>query len=290
MFNIKNICIIGAGNIGIASAVEISQHEQFYVTLLTSHAKKLNGLFKNIDTISNKETTGKNIVVTDNYQDALKNCDLVIVTVPSFLIKNVVEQVSNFSIKMILFLPGYGGKEFYCKNLIEKGCLISGVDRTPYVARLSDPTTVHSSPKKHIRLAVLKNKASVQLCNLIENLFGIPCSPIQNYLNITFTPSNPILHTSRLFSMFRNATISTHFSRMIKFYAEWNDDSSSVLFKMDEELMQICKAFTKINLSDVIPNSVHYESNTPVLLTKKMKSITSLQNIDSPMKLVIIST
>jgi hypothetical protein len=286
MINIKNICIIGAGNIGVAAAAAISQNNQFNVTLLSSRAKDLSCPLKKIDTDSNTEILGNNIFLTDDYQDALKNCDLVIVTVPSFLIKNVIEQVSDFSIKMILFLPGYGGKEFFCNELQKKGCIIAGLDRAPYVARLSDSYTVKASKKKQIRLAVLKHEVSNELCKFVELLFGIPCTPIHNYLNVSFTPSNPILHTSRLYSMFKDASISTVFPRMIKFYAEWNDDSSSLLFKMDEELMQICKAFPKINLTDVIPNSVHYDSSTPELLTKKMRSISSLKNIDSPMKLM----
>ena len=186
---------------------------------------------------------------------------------------------------MILFLPGYGGKEFFCQKLKKKGCIIAGLDRSPYVARLSDKNTVKASSKKGIRLATLNKSVPIDLCLFIEKLFNIPCTPLKNYLTVTFTPSNPILHTSRLYSLFKDSNVEMKFQRMVKFYAEWNDFSSEILFNMDNELLNICKSLSEIDLSGVIPNSIHYESSTPELLTKKIKSINSLANIDSPMKL-----
>ena len=50
----------------------------------------------------------------------------------------------------------------------------------------------------------LFNRASIpsaraeECCRLIEGIYGIPCRPIPNFLNLTMTPSNPILHTARL--------------------------------------------------------------------------------------------
>ncbi len=285
MFNIKNICIIGAGNIGIAAAVDISQNESYSVTLLSSHANNLSNIFTKIDPLNDEKIVSKKINVTDDYNIALSNSDLVIVAIPSFLIKDVLSRVAEYkNIKMILFLPGYGGgKEFYCNRLRERGCLIAGVDRSPYVARLIDKYTVKASTKQHIRIAVLKNKPTEELCKFIESLFAVPCGVISNYLAVTFTPSNPILHTSRLYSLFKDADFDTCFSRMIKFYSEWDDFASKILFEMDEELKKLCNSFPNIDLSDVILNSVYYESETPQLLTKKITSIQSLSSIDAPM-------
>lgn len=278
-----NICIVGAGNVGLSAAVDISQNEAYSVCLLTSKANLLSDktLYKH-DTDKDITLTGNKIIITSDYDFALSSAEIVLITLPTFLIKSFIEKLESYNPKLILFIPGYGGKEFFCNNLLQKGVIISGLDRSPYVARLTDINHVNASAKRSIRVGALGHKND-NIAELIESLFSIPCSQVKNYLTVTFTPSNPILHTSRLCSLFHEATFETEFTRMIKFYAEWNNSSSELLLKMDNELMNICKAFSGIDLSGVIPSSQHYESKTPLELTNKISSIVSLHNIDSPM-------
>ena len=284
MEEIKNISIIGAGNIGVAIAVDLSLNENHSITILTSRAKNLNKSFIRIDSDTNETIIGKNIKVTDDYSEALQDCDLLLITVPSFLIKNVMEQVQNYSPKRILFVPGYGGKEFFCKKLIEKGCIIAGFERVSHIARLTEPTIVRASKKKELYLACLNKSHTLQMCKEIEKLFKIQCKPVNNYLTVTLTPSNPILHTARLYSMFKDCDFSTPLERQIQFYSEWTDDSSRLLFEMDNELQQICISFSEIDLSGVKSLPIHYESPNITALTKKISSIPSFQGILSPLK------
>jgi len=278
-----HICIVGAGNVGLSATVDISQNPAYSVSLLTSKADLFteNKLYKH-DIDKNITLTGDNINITNDYDQALSSAEIVLITLPTFLIKSFISKLESYNPKIILFIPGYGGKEYFCHKLLQRGVIISGLDRSPYVARLTDINHVNASAKKSIRVGCLGHKDS-NISELIENLFSIPCSQVNNYLTVTFTPSNPILHTSRLCSLFSEATFETEFSRMIKFYAEWNNSSSELLLKMDNELMNICKAFSGIDLSGVIPSSQHYESKTPIELTNKISNIVSLHNIDSPM-------
>ena len=39
------------------------------------------------------------------------------------------------------------------------------------------------------------NSETEECCKIVEGLLDIKTSPLPNYLNITLTPSNPILHT-----------------------------------------------------------------------------------------------
>ena len=116
----------------------------------------------------------------------------------------------------------------------------------------------------------------------METLFDMPCETLPNYLCITLTPSNPVLHTSRLYSMFRD------FERPLPanplFYSEWTDAASEVLFALDEEVQSICRALDEVDLRSVLSLKEYYESDTPSALTKKLRSIQSLSRIFSPMK------
>lgn len=52
-----------------------------------------------------------------------------------------------------------------------------------------------------------------------------------------------------LWTIFKGVSKETSFPRMIKFYGEWNDESSEMLLAMDSELRLICRQFENIGLS-----------------------------------------
>lgn len=279
-FSINKICIVGAGNVGVATAVDIYNATHKEVILHTSKADRLKEYFIKIDTDTNEIKKAK-IKVTNDYSISMCNTDLVIITVPTFVIEPILDAISNFNPKIILFIPGFGGKEFFCKNLISKDCVIAGVARSPYICRLKDAQVVFASKKKKLQVATLKKCA--QIDTILFKLFEIPIEKYPNYLLITFTPSNPILHTARLYSMFKNSNFNSRFSHMIKFYGEWTNFSSEILIKMDDELNKIIHMFKNIDLSNYVNLKDYYESYNVEEMTKKITSIKSWQNIDSPM-------
>lgn len=279
--DISNVCVVGGGNTGVALAVDISQRKN--VTLLTSKADCMQRVLEKFDTDTNEIQYGKNIKITANFKEAYKNADMIVVTLPSFCIQKFAEEVSGFNPKIILFIPGFGGKEFYMQEMKNKGCIISGFDRSLYICRLETTVKVKASKKKSIRLACLGSENVKKLSEEIGKIMDVPCKPLKNYLTVTFTPSNPILHTARLYSMFKDADFSTKFPRMIKFYAEWTNESSDLLLNMDNELHKICNAITDFDLSGVIPLSIYYESDTVEKMSKKITTIKSWHEMNSPM-------
>ncbi len=280
--DLKKICIIGGGNVGIAAAIDISQNDEISTILITSKNKILNNkILKLKDSDTNEVREGRNILVTNNY-DELNDADVVIITQPSFCIPELSEKMKDYIPKIILFAPGYGGKELYFRSFVEKGCLVGGFDRSLYIARLSSETEVLASKKKTIRLATMDIQKTELLCFLATVLFGINVIPLKNYLTVAFTPSNPILHTARLYSLFKEINFETCLKSNIKFYADWSDYASELLFKMDKELLAICNALEGLDMSGVIPNSVHYESKSVKELTSKITSIKSWHDIDAP--------
>ena len=275
------MCVVGGGNTGVALAVDISQRKN--VTLLTSKAGCMQSVLEKLDTDTNEIQYGRNIKVTASFQEAYKNADMIVVTLPSFCIKKFAEEINGYNPKIILFIPGFGGKEFYMQDMKKKGCIIAGFDRSLYICRLETPVKVKASKKKSIRLACLGSENVEIISEEVGKIMAVNCEPLKNYLTVTFTPSNPILHTARLYSMFREADFTTKFPRMIKFYAEWTNESSDLLLNMDNELHKICNAITDFDLSGVIPLSKYYESDTVEKMTKKITTIKSWHEMNSPM-------
>jgi hypothetical protein len=279
MFN--RIVVIGGGNMGMALSVELVKNTNAEIILLTSKYNIFDKMITGIDIDNNLTTESELYLVTDNYERALENADIVFITNPAFIIPNVVKKLTLTKKTTIFFIPGTGGREFLFKDLLQQGHLIAGLDRVPYVARINEPgKSVSFSKKKKIRFASFNNTENSYLEEILSSCLNITSEPISNYLNVTFTPSNQILHTSRLYALFSKNSINDSFERQIKFYAEWDNISSDYLLSVDDELQKIYKEF---NLSEVISLKAHYESENSQKLTEKIRSIKSLSNIDSPL-------
>ena len=124
-------------------------------------------------------------------------------------------------------------------------------------------------------VAALPQNRTKECCTIIEKIFDIKTSPLPNYLNITLTPSNPILHTTRLRILYKDYQPGAVYTTVPLFYEDWNNETSELLLKCDAEVQNICKKLSQFDLSLVKSLKTHYESNTVEAMTKKISSITS---------------
>jgi hypothetical protein len=277
---INRICIIGGGNIGLALAVEMGKNKNIEIIILTSKYKIFCDTITSIDINTDISNSTRPFLVTDDYSKAFLDVDMIFVTIPAFLIKNIISKIHLIKKTIIILTPGSGGREFYFKNLAEQGHIVAGLDRVPFVARISEcGGTVMVSKKERIRYSLINKNSEYDLSSILEQHLNMKIEKITNYLNITFTPSNQILHTARLYSILLGKNINTSFSNNIKFYAEWDDNSSEYLLTADDELQKVCNAY---ELHDVISLRNHYEVCNSQELTYKLKSIKSLSNIYAP--------
>lgn len=91
-----NILIIGAGNIGTAMAAMISQNNEHRVTMLTSRPELwLPYLRFSSGALGEWKESGR-IQVTDNWEEAFADAEIIFVTVPSFLKRKYVEKMQPY--------------------------------------------------------------------------------------------------------------------------------------------------------------------------------------------------
>lgn len=223
-------------------------------------------------------------LVTDDMKEAISEADIVFCTVPSNVVPKIIEEI-NMNIKenaYLVYTPGTGGKEYISKANIKKNITIVGLQRVHSIARLKEKgKSVYMLGKKNqIFISTIPNYKSKEVSKMIEKLFNIPCTYVNNYLAVTLTPSNPILHTSRLYSIFH---LKEQFDKEVLFYEDWDEESARILFKCDEELMKICSAMNKLNLEEVVSLKEYYESKTEKDFVNKMKSIGAFKGIKTPM-------
>ena len=267
-----NITIIGGGNVGTLLAGVFTKK---------GYIVKITVLDKDTD-LEYKFTQYK---ITNDIKEAVENAQIIFITLPASVCKDFILQSEEY-IKpktWVGFYPGTSGIEFISKNLIEKGCIIFGTQRICSVARLKEygKYVVISGKRKELFLGAIPRNKTEEISKKVSELIDIKITPLPNYLNVTLTSSNPILHPTRLYSIFKDYQEGYTYEKIPLFYEEWNDTASEFLIKCDEELHQILNIIN-IDLSYIIPLLKHYESKDAKTLTNKIRSIKSFKGIKTP--------
>lgn len=281
-----NITIVGGGNIGTQFAVHCAE-KGHRVTVFSGRYTEFERELSIVNSAGEVLRRGKIYRATDDAASAFGEAEVVFVTVPAFLSESVAEKMSPYTrggIKIVL-VPGTGGGECAFKSFISRGCFVYGLQRVPSVARLVKygKTVCAEGYRDMLYLGALPKSADEGFAAFIADLFGIPCLFLPCYLNLTLTPSNPVLHTSRLYSLFKDYTAGKTYPRVPLFYEEWDEATSKILLACDNEVQQICRALPCFDLSGVKSLKVHYESQNALQLTQKIRSIKAFKGIKTPM-------
>ena len=261
----------------------------YKVNIYSSKPELYDGTLEVVDEYENV-TAGKLNIVTANIGEAVKDCQIIFVTHPAFRLKEVANQLLPY-IKgdmNICVLPGTGGAEFAFRECMRVGATLCGLQRVPTVARLEQygKRVRCEGLRSELFLASIPSGKAQELSEFMSGLWGIPCTALPNYLSVTLTPSNPILHTTRLCTLFQDYEDGIVYDRNPLFYGEWSDLSSELLLACDGELQEMLRIMDKLDLSNVRSLRLHYESETVEAMTKKICSIKSLHGLPSPMEQV----
>jgi hypothetical protein len=283
-----NITIIGGGNVGTLMAAEFA-YRGHNVTLYTAEPKSWN---ETIEVYSAEEEmlfSSRLYRVTNSLKEALEGSEFVWITLPAFLFGKLSNDILQYVEKgqYIGIVPGSGGAEFAFQRLVEKGCILFGLQRVHSIARIREygKSVYMLGRKQELQIGAIPAKESLPISYILTNLFGIRCKALPNYLSVTLTPSNPILHTTRLYTMFKDYNEERMYPRNIFFYEEWDDESSKNLIDCDDELQVLCDQIP-MPLESVQSLRNYYESFTIPAMTGKIKSIKAFRGMMSPMKRV----
>jgi hypothetical protein len=261
---IREICIVGGGNMG-HYLIAVLQNK-LRVTLLTSRPNEWQNEIELCNTTNGEVLKGKLALATDNTADVIPNADMILVTVPSHAVNGVFQKIKpHITANTIIgFIPGTGGKEYLSFDLIDKGCTVWGSARVPsgtsivkYGKRVN-----YLGNRKDLRIAAVPYEKTDAICILMNELLGITTIPLDNYLCVTLTPSNQILHTSRLYSILKNHKRNDLFDEKISLYKKWDNESSEILLGCDSELQDLIKKIDVLDLSGVLSLKEHYEIAT----------------------------
>lgn len=281
-----NVTIYGGGNIGTQFAVHYAENG-YTVTIFTSNPELFSGKLSVVNDNGKILHEGYVKDATNDPRKAFSNADVIFVCVPSFAMKKAADNIIPFIKEGVLIgiIPGNGGGEAPFKKAIEKGAVLFGLQRVPSVARLVEygKSVCAVGYRKTLYVATIPKKYNIEACEVIKSGFHMECKPIPNYLNLTLTPSNPILHTTRLKILFKDYVPGkTVYKSVPLFYEDWSDETSALLFKCDEEVQGLCKKLKDYDLSYVKSLKIHYENDTIKGFTDKIRSIEGFKGLRTP--------
>ena len=280
-----NVTIVGGGNVGTQFAVHCAE-KGHTVIIYTSKPEAFSKKLSIVDETGAVSRQGEIAFATDDSRLAFENADLIFVTVPAYCMSDTAQQIIPHvkSGAMIGLVPGTGGGECAFGECLDRGVTIFGMQRVPSVARLVEygKTVCATGYRDELFVASLPFAMTDTVRSIISDIFDMKCLALPNYLNLTLTPSNPILHTTRLRTIFGNYYVGKTYDELPLFYEGWNDESSRLLFTCDDEVQRICKAIDGFDLSYVKSLKIHYESDTPEALTRKITSIKSFKGFKTP--------
>ena len=279
------ITVVGGGNIGTQFMVHCAakDHE---VTAYTSRPEVFRTHLNIVNDSAKTTLEGDIVCATNDPEKAFSGADFIMVTLPSTMMRGIAETIYKYGRPdaLIGVVPGNGGSECAFADCILRGNTFFAIERVPAVARLVEKgKTVRSvGYRDELHIASIPSARAEECCSLIEGIYGIPCRPIPNFLNLTMTPSNPILHTTRLRTIFKDYRPGVVYDRLPLFYEEWDDASSELLILCDEEVQKICRSLPEFHLEFVRSLRVHYESPTVEAMTKKISGIPAFKGLATP--------
>ena len=280
-----NITILGGGNIGTLMAAECAR-KGHRVTVHTSRPE----LWSRELCVHDREDaplfSARIAEVTDDLARAVCGAEVVFITLPAETFPALARELAPHVRpgQRIGIIPGSGGAEFAFRDFLQKGVCLFGVQRVHSIARLRERgrSVAMLGRKAELQLAAIPGAQAPELAGMMTHLFDMPCRVLPNYLSVTLTPSNPLLHTARLYSLFRDYG-GADLARNALFYEEWDDLASEMLLRTDAELQRLCAAIP-LELESVKSLREHYESATIAEMTRKIRSIPAFRGLAAPMR------
>ena len=280
------ICICGGGNLGHVCAGFLANRGH-QVSILTTKPERWS---QTIGIVApDGSFKGKLAQVSSHPDEVIPQAEIVLVCLPGFAIHDELTKIKPYLSKNSLMGTVVSSTGFFFEafEVLPADVALFGFQRVPFISRIIEygqkAELKGYKESLHVAIEQTENKESVRV--VLEQLFEKPVTLAGSFYEVSLSNSNPILHPSRLYTMWRDWQPGIVYPHNPQFYAEWTLEASTLLLQMDDEFQSLLK---KLGLKEgcIPPILDYYESTDADSLTQKLRSIRAFQNISSPMKAV----
>lgn len=279
-----NICICGGGNLGHVCAGFLANRGH-QVSVLTTKPELWSSELEIV--APDRTFTGKLTHVTSKSEEVIPKAEIILICLPGFAIHDELEKFKPYLSKgcIVGTIVSSTGFFFEAFKVLPKGTALFGFQRVPFISRTIKygHRAELKGYKDTLSVAIEQTNAKEIVRQQLERLFEKPVTLLDSYYEVSLSNSNPLLHPSRLYTMWKDWESGIVYPRNPQFYAEWTLKASVLLIQMDEEFQNL------LNILDLKPGCIptvldYYESTDAESLTNKLQTIKAFQDIYSPMK------
>lgn len=283
----KRICLCGGGSLGHVIAAWLSAKGTAEVSILTGSPDRWNKEI-NVFLPESEVLTGRLTSVSGNPEEVISDADVVLFCYPGFMIASELERIKPY-LKQDAYVGSVfssTGFFFEALRILSPSQPLWGFQRVPFICRVqeygSSARLLGYKPCYHIAVENVPDEQKRKFADMISEWFERPVHLLKNYYEASLTNSNPLLHTSRLYTMFGRENEGRVYPRMINFYEAWTVEAADVLIKMDREFFELLKVLP-VTEGYLPPILEYYESHDAQSLAAKLSSIAGFKGITSPM-------
>lgn len=280
------ICICGGGNLGHVCAGFLANRGH-QVSILTTKPERWS---QTIGVVApDGSFKGKLAQVSSRPEEVIPQAEIVLVCLPGFAIHDELTKIKPYLSKTcrVGTVVSSTGFFFEAFEVLPADIALFGFQRVPFISRIIEygrkAELKGYKESLHVAIEQTEDKESVRV--ILEQLFEKPVTLADSFYEVSLSNSNPILHPSRIYTMWKDWQPGIVYPCNPQFYAEWTLEASTLLIQMDDEFQSLLK---KLGLKEgcIPPILDYYESTDAESLTLKLRSIKAFQNITSPMKAV----
>lgn len=284
----KTITICGGGSLGHVIAGWLTARHHANVNILTNRLDKWGHSIK-IDTPEGIDLVGEVLKITNNPQEVIPESEVVLLCLPGFLIEEELQKIKEHLPPETYVGSVFSSTGFFFEALktLKSSQPLWGFQRVPFISRVAEyGKSAHLLGYKNSHNIAIENvsiKDKLNFADMLQDWFERPIKVLNNYYEASLTNSNPLLHTSRLYTMFGGDNEGRIYDHNVLFYEEWTEEAADMYIKMDEEFFNLLKVLPVS--PDYLPTALdYYESYDAKSLAAKLSSIKGFKGITSPMK------
>lgn len=280
------ITICGGGNLGHVCAGYLASQTDNHVSLLTSRPEVWS------DQVVVRDSEGRVFPgllehISARAADVIPGADIVLVCLPGFAIPKMLESIKDHldPATWVGSVVSSTGFFFEAMKTLPASQPLFGFQRVPFIARVVEygKSADLKGYKDLLKVAVEQTSDKESVRQALQRLFGTPVALLGSHYAVSLSNSNPLLHPSRLYTMWKDWVPGMTYPTQPLFYEGWTEEAAQLLIDMDEEFQRLLR---RIGLAkdDIAPILDYYESTDALSLARKLRSIEAFKRILSPMR------
>lgn len=280
------ICICGGGNLGHVVAGFVAAQSQYEVCLLTRQPERWSEALT-IEAPENTTYVSRLSGIYSNAREAISDADIVLLCLPGYAIRDTLLQIRDFlkpdaAVGSVVSSTGFF---FQAIDILSPTQTLFGFQRVPFISRIINygHRARLMGYKNCLELAIEHAVQPETLRDTLSDMLRTPIHLLQSHYEVSLSNSNPLLHPSRLYSLWKDWHPGIIYDRIPMFYEEWTEEAAQLYINMDNELQAL---LTKLPVSKGSIATVldYYESTDASSLARKLRSIEAFKGISAPMK------